>query len=76
MKYTVDEIINGIVTLIDLKTGIKKYENIDIMPDKLEENDVVIYKNDIYFKDEKQKKERLDIINKKMKMLKNINKLI
>ena len=76
MKYTVDEIINGIVTLIDLKTGIKKYENIDIMPDKLEENDVVIYKNDIYFKDEKQKKERLDIINKKMEMLKNINKLI
>lgn len=76
MKYTVDEIINGIVTLIDLKTGIKKYENIDIMPDKLEENDVVIYKNDIYFKDENQKKERLDIINKKMKMLKNINKLI
>ena len=76
MKYTVDEIINGIVTLIDLKTGIKEYENIDIMPDKLEENDVVIYKNDIYFKDEKQKKERLDIINKKMEMLKNINKLI
>ncbi len=76
MKYTVDEIIDGIVTLIDVETGIKKYENLDIMPDKLEENDVVIFKNDIYFKDSKQKEERLDIIKKKMEKLKNINKLI
>lgn len=73
MKYTVDEIIDEIVTLIDVKTGNKKYENIDIMPDKLEENDVVVYKNEMYYKTEDEKKKRIDIIKNKMEMLKKID---
>ncbi len=73
MKYTVDEIIDDIVTLIDIKTGIKKYENIDVMPKDLEENDVVIYENKKYYKDISQKEERLKMIRNKMEMLKKVD---
>lgn len=73
MKYTIDEIINDKVRLIDVKTGNKKYVSIDVMPDEIEENDVVIYENGSYYKDSFSKEERLDTIKKKIDILKNIN---
>lgn len=73
MKYTIDEIINDKVRLIDVKTGNKKYVSIDVMPDEIEENDVVIYENSSYYKDSFSKEERLDTIKKKIDILKNIN---
>ena len=68
MKYTVDEIINNIVTLIDYN-GCRKYENINIMPTDIGENDIVIYENNEYKKIDNN--DVVDRIKNKMDMLRS-----
>ena len=70
MKYTVDEIIDNNVVLIDL-TGNKKNVSISVLPCDIKENDVVIFNNNRYVKDEIEKEKRIETIKSKMDMLRN-----
>lgn len=69
MKYVVDRIENQIAVLESLET--KKILNIDksALPKKVSEKDVLILENGKYVLDDKAKKERLEIIRRKMEML-------
>lgn len=69
MKYTVDEIIDDIVTIVSTSTNEKKYVNISNMPDNINENDVLIFENNTYKKDLDEEVIRKQRIIDKMKML-------
>ena len=72
MKYTVDEIINNMVVLID-ENGSKKDVSISILPCDIKENDVLEYSNAKYIKNNNVANDRKQIIMDKMAMLKKNN---
>lgn len=69
MKYVVDRIENQIAVLESLET--KKILNVNksVLPKKVSEKDVLILENGKYVLDDNAKKERLEIIRRKMEML-------
>ena len=69
MKYTVDEIINDVVTIINTQTEEKKYVNISNMPDNVKENDILVFDGTVYHKDLESQKQIEDRIKNKMDML-------
>lgn len=71
MKYTIDEIIDDKVKLIDVITGNIKIELLSNLPNNIKENDVVIFKNNEYIKDANETINRIDRIKAKMEKLKN-----
>ena len=70
MKYTIDEIIDDKVKLIDVITGNIKIELLYNLPNNIKENDVVIFKNNKYIKDANETINRIDRIKAKMEKLK------
>lgn len=70
MKYTIDEIIDDKAKLIDVITGNIKIELLYNLPDDIKENDVVIFKNNKYIKDNNETINRIDRIKAKMEKLK------
>lgn len=72
MKYTVDEIIGNMVSLISFD-GVKKDVSISVLPCDIKENDVVVFLNNRYIKDDALKKDREQTIRDKMAMLKKNN---
>jgi len=72
MKYTVDEIIGNMVSLVSFD-GVKKDVNISVLPCDIKENDVIVFLNNRYVKDDSSKKDREEIIKNKMAMLKKNN---
>ncbi|MBQ9013767.1 MAG: DUF3006 domain-containing protein [Bacilli bacterium] len=70
MKYTIDEIIDDKVKLIDVITGNIKIELLYNLPNNIKENDVVIFKNNEYIKDANETINRIDRIKAKMEKLK------
>ena len=69
MKYTVDEIINDVVTIINTETEEKKYVDLSNMPDGIKENDVLVFENNTYRKDVDEEELRRQRIQDKMNML-------
>ena len=70
MKYTIDEIIDDKVKLIDVITGNIKIELLYNLPNNIKENDVVIFKNNEYIKDANETINRIDRVKAKMEKLK------
>ena len=70
MKYTIDEIIDDKVKLIDVITGNIKIELLSNLPIDIKENDVVVFKNNEYIKDANETINRIDRIKAKMEKLK------
>lgn len=70
MKYTIDEIIDDKVKLIDVITGNIKIELLYNLPNNIKENDVVVFKNNKYIKDANETINRIDVIKAKMEKLK------
>ena len=70
MKYTIDEIIDDKAKLIDVIAGNIKIELLSNLPYDIKENDVVIYKENKYIKDNNETINRIDIIKAKMEKLK------
>ena len=68
MKYTVDEIINDVVTLIGEDES-KKYENINNFSFNIKENDMVVFENNTYEKVSND--EVINRIKNKMEMLRS-----
>ena len=72
MKYAVDRIENNIVVLQDLNTKIIKEVNIKTIGFEVNERDILIYKDNKYYKDNKAKQERINILQEKLNRLKKI----
>lgn len=71
MKYTVDEIIDDIITLINIDNGEKKFINICDISFNIKENDVLVFENNMYKKDLTEEDLRRQRIIEKMNMLKS-----
>ena len=71
MRYTVDSIESQIVKLINVSDGEIKYENVINIPFEIEENDVLLFNNNTYQKDDIEKNDRIKTIEEKMAMLRS-----
>ena len=72
MKYSVDRIEGNIVILQDLDTKeIKEVLKKDIGI-RVKDGDILVYKNNKYYKDDNAKAERLKMIQEKLNKVKGI----
>ena len=71
MKFSVDEIIDNIIKLEDLETREIRYLKQDDLDFETKENDILILGNNGYYKDEKLKNDRINILKEKLERLKN-----
>ncbi len=71
MKYSVDEIIDEIIKLEDLETRDIVYLNKKDLDFNIRENDILVFKNNKYYKDDNLKEKRIDMLKKKLERLKN-----
>lgn len=71
MKFSVDEIIDNIIKLEDLETREIRYLKKDDLDFEAKENDILILGDNGYYKDEKLKNDRINILKEKLERLKN-----
>ncbi len=71
MKYSVDEIIDNVIKLENLETREIIYLNTNDLNFKVQENDILVYENGKYFRDDVYKNKRINIIKDKLEKLKN-----
>lgn len=71
MKYSVDEIIDEIIKLEDLETRDIVYLNKKDLDFDIRENDILVFKNNKYYKDDNLKEKRIDTLKEKLERLKN-----
>lgn len=71
MKYSVDEIIDEIIKLEDLETRDIVYLDKKDLDFDIRENDILVFKNNKYYKDDNLKEKRIDMLKKKLERLKN-----
>ena len=69
MKYSVDKIEKDIIVLENLDTLEHKEVK---LPFKVKEGDIIIYKNNKYYKDDKLKQDRIKLLEEKLKRVQNI----
>ena len=71
MKYSVDEIIDEIIKLEDLETRDIIYLDKKDLDFDIRENDILVFKNNKYYKDDNLKEKRIDMLKEKLERLKN-----
>lgn len=71
MKYSVDEIIDGIIKLENLETREIIYLNKSDIDFDIYENDILVLKNNKYIKDDELKSKRINMLKEKLERLKN-----
>lgn len=69
MKYSVDRIENNIVVLESLDDNTIINVPINIFDFKVEESDIIVYKDNIFIKDDIEKEKRIISIREKMNRL-------
>ena len=72
-KYAVDRIEGKFAVLERLDTREIKLVELLLLP-VVKEKDILIYKDNYYMKDDKERRKRLKLIEEKLNKLKNINK--
>ena len=71
MKYSVDEIIDGIIKLENLETRKIIYINKSDIDFDIYENDILVLENNKYIKDDELKNKRVNMLKEKLERLKN-----
>ena len=71
MKFSVDEIIDNIIKLEDLETREIRYLKKEDLDFETKENDILILGDNGYYKDEKLKNDRINMLKAKLERLKN-----
>lgn len=71
MKYSVDEIIDDIIKLENLKTREIIYLKKSDIDFNIYENDILVLKNNKYIKDDELKNKRINMLKEKLERLKN-----
>ena len=72
MKYAVDRIEGKIIVLENINTKEIKEVNKQELGFNVSDGDIIIYKDNKYYKDDKAKQERINMLREKMNRLKNI----
>lgn len=72
MKFAVDKIETDIVVLEEIENGELRSENVSNLPEGIKEGDILKYENCTYFLDNDEKLKRINRINEKMRMLKEM----
>lgn len=73
MKYAIDQIIDNIAILENIKTKEKLEVDTKLLPKNVKEKNVLVEKNGKYFKDKKEEEARLKRIEEKLKRLQNLD---
>ncbi len=71
MKYSVDEIIDDIIKLENLETREIIYINKSDIDFDIYENDILVFENNKYIKDDELKNKRVNMLKEKLERLKN-----
>ena len=71
MKYSVDEIIDDIIKLENLETREIIYINKSDIDFDIYENDILVFENNKYIKDDELKNKRVNMLREKLERLKN-----
>lgn len=71
MKYSVDEIIDDIIKLENLETREIIYINKSDIDFDIYENDILVFVNNKYIKDDELKNKRVNMLKEKLERLKN-----
>ena len=71
MKYSVDEIIDNVIKLENLETREIVYLNKSDIDFEVLENDILVFKDNKYCKDDELKNRRIDMLKEKLERLKN-----
>ena len=73
MKYAIDQIIDNIAILENIKTKEKLEVDTKLLPKNVKEKNVLVEKNGKYFNDKKEEEARLKRIEEKLKRLQNLD---
>lgn len=71
MKYSVDEIIDDVIKLEDLKSRELVYLKKEDLDFEVKENDILVLKDGKYYKDDSEKEARLKYLQEKLDRLRN-----
>ncbi len=74
MKLAVDRIEDNIIICQDIETKIIYELDKELLNFEVNDGDIISFENGVYYKDDKSKEERINIIKSKFEMVKNINK--
>lgn len=73
MKYVVDQIVDEIAVLENIETQEKKNVNLSLLPDNIQEQNVVIEETEVkYTLDKKEEETRKETIEEKLERLKQL----
>ena len=72
MKYSIDKIEDNIVVLESLEDKSIKEIDKKILDFNVKEKDILIYKDNKYYKDDNLKNERIKLLQEKLNKLKNL----
>lgn len=71
MKYAVDSIVDEIAVLENIETGEKKQVNLSLLPDNVQESNIVI-ESETYILDKQAEEERRETLEEKLERLKHL----
>lgn len=71
MKFAVDEIIDNIVVLEDIKTLERREVNISLLPHFIHEGSILVYQDNKYVLDKTEEIERRKLIEERFRRLRS-----
>lgn len=70
MKYAVDSIVDEIAVIEDIETGDKKEVSLELLPEEVQEGNILIYQNNEYYVNKEYEAVRRQSLEEKMEELK------
>lgn len=70
MKYAVDSIVDDIAVIEEIKTGDKKEVSLEILPEEIQEGNILAYRDGEYYIDRQYEAVRRQSLEEKMEELK------
>lgn len=70
MKYAVDSIVDEIAVIEDIETGDKKEVSLELLPEEVQEGNILIYQNNEYYINKEYEAVRRQSLEEKMEELK------
>ena len=70
MKYAVDQIVDEIAVIEDIETGDKKEISLELLPEEVQEGNVLLYQDNEYYINKEYEAVRRQSLEEKMEELK------
>lgn len=74
MKFAVDSIVDEIAVLENIETKEKKEVNLSILPEDIQEGNILIFNNNNYIIDKQYESKRRESLREKLERLKALRK--